>query len=420
MDFVNQYLTKHSFIPSIKLPPPNDLHICVVIPCYNEPNLIPTLQSLWNCERPKRSVEIIILVNEPENCSEFVKNQNLQTIKDTNEWIGKHSDTKLTYHILYKPNLPQKHAGVGLARKLGMDEALFRLYQTNNYQGIVVGFDADSECAPNYFIELENHFLNNPQIWGCSINFEHPIEGNAYSLEIYQGIILYELHLRYLNQALRFTGHPFAWHTVGSAFAVRMNIYAKQGGMNRRQAGEDFYFLQKIIEAGSFSELNSTCVYPSPRQSDRVFFGTGAAMNKWLTDNKLLTYRFESYLVLKQFFDLAEMYFNSTKESIQNSLNLQPAPLCQFLEREEALAEILKINKNVSSNDAFVKRFFRWFNAFKVIKYLNYAHEDYFKKGEVAEEAAKLLNSSAVLPAKELLIKFRQIEKDGSFELHSK
>ena len=92
----------------------------------------------------------------------------------------------------------------------------------------------------------------------------------------------YELHLRYLNLFSRFTGFPYAYHTIGSCFGVRAETYASQGGMNKRKAGEDFYFLHKIIPLGEFREINNTCVIPSPRESDRVPFGTGAAIGKYL------------------------------------------------------------------------------------------------------------------------------------------
>ena len=65
-----------------------------------------------------------------------------------------------------------------------------------------------------------------------------------------EAIMKYELYLRYYRLALEYTGHPHAYHCIGSAFAVRTLDYVAQGGMNKRQAGEDFYFLQKLIATG--------------------------------------------------------------------------------------------------------------------------------------------------------------------------
>ena len=60
--------------------------------------------------------------------------------------------------------------------------------------------------------------------------------------------------------------------------------------MNRKKAGEDFYFLQKLFDAGHFSECNTTRVIPSPRPSDRVIFGTGPAIREYLETAVSLTF----------------------------------------------------------------------------------------------------------------------------------
>ena len=83
---------------------------------------------------------------------------------------------------------------------------------------------------------------------------------------------------------------PFAFHTIGSSMAVRASSYMRQGGMNKRKAGEDFYFQQKIIPLCGFTECNSTVVYPSPRPSYRVPFGTGRAMLGYLQNGEVLTW----------------------------------------------------------------------------------------------------------------------------------
>ena len=78
----------------------------------------------------------------------------------------------------------------------------------------------------------------------------------------------------------------------------------RQGGMNKRQAGEDFYFLHKIIPLGHFGEINTTRVIPSPRPSDRVPFGTGRAVRDYLATHKFETYPLEAFRDLKQFFSI--------------------------------------------------------------------------------------------------------------------
>ena len=300
---MNFYLNKYGFCaPQITEAPNPNLGIIVVIPCFNETDLTSSLAALYNCKPPSTPVEIITVINAGLKYNDDVKIQNLKTLTEAQEWSNKRDSDHLKFHFILNNELPKKHAGVGLARKIGMDEAVSR-FDTLNIDGTIVCFDADSKCHTNYLTEVENHFKNNPKTPGCSIHYEHPIEGAEFEELIYKGIINYELFLRYYNQALLFCGFPFAYQTVGSSMAVRSSIYQKQGGMNKRKAGEDFYFIHKIIALGGFTNLSSTKVIPSPRISDRVPFGTGKAIGDWIETKADVysTYDFRIWSILKAF-----------------------------------------------------------------------------------------------------------------------
>lgn len=401
MEYIREYLQKHNFRPEIQEQPDPSLQICIVVPSYKEEHLTVSLEALWKCDRPTCTTEVIVVVNAPENSSHDVVAQNLKTLEEISSWRKKHKDPKLIFHMLYKPNLPKKHAGVGMARKIGMDEAVNRLHLASCPKGIIAGFDADSVCDSNYLTELENHFKNHPKSPGASIYFEHPLQGD-FAPETFQGIFLYELHLRYLNQALRYTGHPHAYHTVGSSFAVRMDAYVKQGGMNKRQAGEDFYFLQKIISLGNFTEINTTRVIPSPRESDRVPFGTGASMKKWHSDLQVKTYTFELFENLKFFLDQTGLLYLASNETLKSIVDSLHPSLQEYLTNNQFETELSNILKHCASEKTFRNRFFHWFNVFMVIKYLNYA--------SIQEE----IKANIILEAKKLSIKYGHIPNAGS------
>ncbi|HEY4784777.1 MAG TPA: glycosyltransferase family 2 protein [Bacteroidales bacterium] len=416
-NFINVYLAKHSFRPGIDEKPDPDLDICIVIPCYNESGLIRTLQSLWDCDRPSTSTEVIVVINCPENSPTEILKQNQDTLNKAQDWAKSVSNSKLKVHFINKPDLPKKFAGVGLARKLGMDEAVYRLGLVNKLKGIIIGFDADSVCDANYLTEIENHFLKNPKSSGVSIYFEHPVSGAEFEPEVYKGVALYELHLRCLNQSLRYAGHPYAYHTVGSSFAVRMDEYVKQGGMNKRQAGEDFYFLQKIIALGTYTEINTTRVIPSPRESDRVPFGTGASMRQWMTDKSMKTYNLSAFEDIHRFIGCVKQLYEGRQDTLTFLREKLSAPLYQFLQAANVHDEIVSIRANSASFQTFQTRFFRWFNAFKVIKYLNFSHENYYRKVEVETAALNLIGKLGLAidssePVK-LLSFYRELDRTG-------
>lgn len=391
MDFVDAYLAKHDFRPLITGPPHPQLNLCIVIPSFNEPDLISTLEAIYHCTRPANAIEVIVVINAPLNIGEIIVENNKVTLQKATVWISEHLDPKLRFHLIYSPNLPEKTAGVGYARKIGMDEAVFRLHQVNNNAGIIASMDADALCDVNYLVETEQHFQKFTKTPGASIYFEHPIEGNNFKPDIYKGITLYELHLRYINQAFRYAGHPHAFHTVGSSFAVRMKAYVKQGGMNKRQAGEDFYFLQKIIALGNYTEINSTRIIPSPRTSDRVPFGTGPVIQRFLCDHIFQTYSMEAFSDVKMMIDQLNNLYDVNKDATLQIMNSLSNPLREFLQTNNFLFEWESVTANSASLQAFRNRFFRWFNTFKVIKYLNFTADKYYEKSAVVGEAQKLL-----------------------------
>ena len=153
----------------IDMPPTEALWGVIVIPCYLEPDWTPTLRSLTQCAPTKGSFEVLVVVNASSSAGEEILNEQRRALDDIKGFTKEHSSPKVRMHVIEALELPPKHAGVGLARKIGMDEALHRLDQAGHLDdGFVVGLDADSICDTNYLSALESHFLKHPKTPGCS------------------------------------------------------------------------------------------------------------------------------------------------------------------------------------------------------------------------------------------------------------
>lgn len=396
MQIFGHYIEKHALYPPFITEKPNDdLFISVVIPCFNEPDIIGSLNSLWECDRPDCSVEAIIVINASEDSDELIINQNKISEQNIDEWLKAHSDEKFKIYKIILNSLPKKDAGVGLARKIGMDEAVGRFNLINKSDGVIIGFDADCKCMKNYLCEIENIFKQNSKLNGCSVQFEHPLEGDEFDEFTYNAIASYELYLRYYIEALKFAGHPFAFQTIGSSFAVRAEVYCKQGGMNKRKAGEDFYFLQKIIQLGNYAELNTTKVFPSPRSSDRVPFGTGAAIGKMQVsgDSNYFTYDLQAFEDIAEIVRISCNLFGAGEEKIKSVISDFSVPMQKFLLENDFTKNVIEINLNSNSQLTFNQRFFRWFDMFKVLKYMNFSHQGYYNPKSITEVAISFLEN---------------------------
>ncbi|MDV7389769.1 hypothetical protein RZS08_00385, partial [Arthrospira platensis SPKY1] len=108
-----------------------------------------------------------------EKDSPEFREEQMRIAQQARDWDRKRREhSRLRFRILEELYLPHKQAGVGLARKIGMDEACFRLEKVGNPAGIIACFDADSRCDANYFVELEAFFRDRPDLQACAIRFE--------------------------------------------------------------------------------------------------------------------------------------------------------------------------------------------------------------------------------------------------------
>ena len=410
----SRYLEKHQLFPfQVQQPPEPGLALVVVIPCFDEPDLINTLRSLSDCELPRFPVEVLVVINGSETAPEPVRERNDATARAFDEWLAVAPQTPgLRFFRLDHTHLPPRHAGVGLARKAGMDEAVGRLARSPGVDGILLCLDADCRVQPNYLVEVASHFTAHPGSDAASIYYEHPLGG----IDDGEAIARYELHLRYYVWGLRYAGLPYAHQTVGSSMAVRASAYCRQGGMNRRKAGEDFYFLMKFSEG--LSEITRTCVTPSPRVSHRVPFGTGKAMADAQTQT-FHTYDPEVFEELKVLTSRIPAWHAADPHGSE-ILAALPARLEAFLRAQEFPQVLSEIQANTTDEASFRKRFLRWFNAFRALKFVHYATEHGLPRMEVHPAAATLWkrlgpgNGAPEGSVRGLLEAYRRLDRDSS------
>lgn len=363
----------------------------VVIPCYKEPELHQTVQSLFDCERGDFPVEIILLINSYGIDTDEVLSMNRDSYRQMMDFASKNNSPAFFLTPVLIENLPGHQTGAGLPRKLGMEEAIRHF--NGDKTGIIVSLDADCIVATNYLTEIHRNFKTY-RLNSATIEFHHPVEHLDASDPLRIAASNYEDYLRYYRFALEFCGYPYPYFTIGSAFAVTAETYLKAGGMGKQQSGEDFYFLQKVFPLGKTRFIDTTCVYPAARTSDRVPFGTGPALQKMLVNNQLskLTYRVEAFCTLKVFFGKTDLFFKKPEKEIEGCLKDSPEYLLLFLKEDGFFQKIEEINRHTASLTNFRKRFFLYFNAFKILKYLNFVHPAYLELADVGEQYALIKN----------------------------
>jgi hypothetical protein len=164
---------------------------------------------------------------------------------------------------------------------------------------------------------------------------------------------------------------------------------------------------------GNFTELNATTVIPSPRVSDRVPFGTGKAVGEIVSADQgsLDTYNFRIFVELKEF--VGEVYKNNKQLNTSKLSSL----INVFIDLEELDVKIAEIAKNANSEEAFITRFFKAFDAFWIMKYVHFSRDNFHKQVPILDASNELLLELGVInqPLKtglEALVKFRILDKN--------
>jgi hypothetical protein len=285
--------------------------------------------------------------------------------------------------------LPPKR-GVGHARKIGADLAASLIHSARILSPWIHCSDGDTYLPDTYF--SANDDVRGGAA-GCSAlvyPYHHCDDlGGQSDTEVIMATQLYELSLRYYVAAMKFAGSPYAFHTIGSTMVLNASHYAKVRGFPKREAGEDFYLLNKLAKVGNVIELEAgpQCepIRIAARRSDRVPFGTGAAVNKITAlGNQVEDFRFYHptvFVLLRLYLQAMSAIWNSHSDELTISVfgdaadehdqNNQKRLLLECLKEmgmPKALQHAFRQSKDLGQ---FTRQMHTWFDAFRTLKLIH-------------------------------------------------
>jgi len=274
--------------------------------------------------------------------------------------------------------LNTKQAGVGLARKIGMDLSLTIFNYSNDTKKLIICLDADCTVSKTYLTNIVNDFNKN-DLSVAVVNFEHPVDGTD---DYNAAIICYEIFLRYYVAGLIFAGSDYAFHSIGSTMMCDHNAYIKIGGMNKRKAAEDFYFLEKLNKNYLINNIDSATVYPSKRSSWRVPFGTGQRVTRFLskTQDEYLLFDPAVFGVLKEWLKIYNSDAISDPQGILNQAKEIHTELYNFLLQNNYPKQWEKILTNTKSGRQLTHQRKIWFDGIKTLKLIHHLRDTAFPR----------------------------------------
>lgn len=372
---IDRYLDRHALVPPEAqrlLAPVAGLKLCVVIPALAErARLGGVLDSLSVGSARLSEAEVIVVVNQPEDADPDTSANNQASLVE----LGARPAGSLSLQVLDRASpgsaLQTQAAGVGLARRIGMDLALSRLARAGQPDRAAIAcLDADSPVAPGYVDALLAAFDRAEPPVGGVCACAHPIPEDPL---LGPAILAYETWMRYFELGLRLAGSPFSYPTIGSCLVASAAGYALADGMPERPAGEDFHFAQKLIKVAGragLQRLTGALVLPAARRSARVPFGTGRAMLRCADEGLDAFRRVEPP---QAFFDL-QRWFASFEPGFADPVALRRATspdLAAFLDAERAWGALERIRDNQPDATHFGLAVHHWFDGLKCVRFVH-------------------------------------------------
>lgn len=222
----------------INIPMKSSCRVSIVIPVFNEENMIENcLSDLNNQMIDKNKYEIIIIDN----------NSGDNTLQVLDKWIRDNQVNNVHF-------LLEKAKGVTAARRRGFDEVILRYYDRgNDCEHIILSADGDNRIPPNWIETYLDAFNNSDKdiIFGDS-------EFDLLSLKDYPNIRKFLEYKRKIEQVIK---KVFFGRAEGNNFGVKLKAYTKIGGFKHNYLytpegllpypTDDWVFSAELIKGGA-------------------------------------------------------------------------------------------------------------------------------------------------------------------------
>ncbi|MCB1687010.1 MAG: hypothetical protein KDI33_00910 [Halioglobus sp.] len=391
---LHRYLQRHTEpgLPVYSFTRPHWQRV-LVIPAYREAPAL--LEQLARVPPGAGSTLVILVLNRPDSDSDPLANADLrdavaqsglpQATRDSVSVYCLNPTTDLYLYDLEMLSGPTAQSqGVGLARKTGCDLAL-HWKQAGGIGGEwLYSTDADAILPQDFFAQLDDAL---PGAVAAVFPFRHmPGADKACNT----ATALYELRLHHYVLGLEYARSPYAFHTLGSALAIRFGAYAHAHGFPKRAGAEDFYLLNKLAKLGPVAHLQGRCIELQSRRSTRVPFGTGPAVAAIMAaenpHDTALFYHPQCFEALAAVLAILPALAENPGQDIDSlmrelgEVEKRGQTPISAVTRQKATAALTGLGiaaaldhcrRQANSSAQFSRQFHQWFDGFRTLKFIH-------------------------------------------------
>ena len=382
---VEKYLATYALLPGGCPELDGQWQHSLVVPCYDES---PCFLEHHCQTHGTTSILLLLVINRPEGSPTTVN----QRVRDglacwpheainpghTLHRAGEHLGI-LSVDLECLEGETPRHQGVGRARRVGCDLALALMDRGSITSPWIYSGDADCHWPSGFF----------QQRWpdeasAITLPFTHHLLENDPTSA---ATLLYELKLHHYVLHLAALGSPYALHALGSCFAVSASAYAAVRGVPLRSAGEDFYLLNKLAKVGEIHRASGAGVTITSRQSSRVPFGTGPAVQHLLETENMssapLFYDAQCFKTLGKLLEMFNHWVNhpdaNTEAELGQALGSEIAsrvlPLLKQWHYQKAIAHIHNAARTAALRQQHTHV---WLDGFKLLKLIHLLRDSHY------------------------------------------
>ena len=375
---IDKYLSRYALLP---VQPKLDGHWqhVMVVPCFREsPDFLKQIP-----EPPTNQALLVICVlNRPAAHTDPGVNSTLRSFITERARstplaglalcpLAPHTDLLMVDLEHLEGPTPRKE-GVGRARRIGCDLALWLIQQGKISAAWIHSCDADARWPSNYLSESWP-----AEATGVSLPFQHVMNADS---DLGRATLVYELWMHHYVLGLEWARSPYAFHTLGSCCGFSAHGYAAVRGVPLRAGAEDFYLLNKLAKVGRIHRPSGPPVFIQARASDRVPFGTGPAVTRLMATTRPETvpffYHLDCFSALKRVLELFPIWLESQNLDISHDLSISlPSDLAasatSILLKLGLSKAISHAKHNGNDSQQRLRQLHTWFDGFRTLKFLN-------------------------------------------------
>ncbi|MBN2789549.1 MAG: glycosyltransferase [Candidatus Delongbacteria bacterium] len=340
------------------------MKIYIAIPALNELDYLPSLINDLKSQSMS-DFKVFVCVNNPDEWwNDDKKVCHCENNVNTLKYLERISDIDII--VIDRSSKSQgwsgKKRGVGFARQ----ELFEAVNKVSSVDDIIISLDADTRIPENYIQSVVDVFKKNKKSLLLTNPYYHDLIRDD---KIDRAILRYELYMRYYILNLLMIGSPYAFSALGSAITFKIAGYRKINGITPKEAGEDFYFVNRMKKAGQVLIWNDQVVKPSSRCSDRVPFGTGPAVIKGIAGNwdSYPFYDFDAFKKIGKTYELLLELFQHNMET----------PIDSFIAENFGNDIWTPLRKNFKTENNFIRACHEKLDGLRILQVLKY-----YQKGD--------------------------------------